>query len=503
MSTKKKVLENSLFYVVSSLLVRAIAFFLLPIYTYFLTPDDYGMVNLITSFIDVATFIIAFSLYSAAIRFYTDYKGDRTKLKRLYGTIISFVIISGIISLIIAIIFRNSVVSIFFDGIAFFPVVFLAFLFLIFLSLHTMHQSILQGMQQGKKLAQLNLTVFTLAAALKILIIGYFKLGVLGYLLAQLIVYIAYFIYMVFDLKKYDMVEWTVDLPILKETLKYSIPLMPHNLSTRIASWASRIFINSSGTRADVGLYSIAMNFGNIIDVIQVAVNKAFQPWFFEMMSKNDEESKKETVNLSYALLVFYSFIYMGIGLFSQEVVILMTNKSYMLAWTVIPILVVGFSIKSMYYFYVNIIMFHKEATNKLFIATIIGSFANIFLAYLLVPYYEMYGSAIAFVLAKIIITSIVIYMSRLYDDIGFSVIKMLCIIVPSLIFMVGGLYFSYTKCLTTFSLNNLFYKILILVAYTLFVYLTNRKVIEKVYKSGLIQRMFRKEHRKNRHNGV
>src|SRR5690554_1495885 len=142
MSTKKKVLENSLFYVVSSLLVRAIAFFLLPIYTYFLTPDDYGMVNLITSFIDVATFIIAFSLYSAAIRFYTDYKGDRTKLKRLYGTIISFVIISGIISLIIAIIFRNSVVSIFFDGIAFFPVVFLAFLFLIFLSLHTMHQSI-------------------------------------------------------------------------------------------------------------------------------------------------------------------------------------------------------------------------------------------------------------------------------------------------------------------------------------------------------------------------
>lgn len=95
MTAKKKVLENSFFYIFSSLLVKAMGFLLLPIYTLYLTPDDYGVTNLVTGFVNVATFIIAFSLYSAAIRFYADYKENRRKIKRLYGTLISFVFISG------------------------------------------------------------------------------------------------------------------------------------------------------------------------------------------------------------------------------------------------------------------------------------------------------------------------------------------------------------------------------------------------------------------------
>lgn len=496
MSTRKKVLENSFFYIFSSLLVKGMGFLLLPVYTLFLSPEEYGVTNLVMGFIQVGTFIVAFSLYSAVIRFYVDFKDNPNKLKKLYGTIISFVFLSGIISLILGVIFRNAVVNIFFDGIEFFPIVLIAFLILVFISLHTLHQSILQGMQQGKKLTKLNLIVFMATAALKIIFMGVFDLGAVGFLLAQLIVNIIYFGYMVIDLNKNDLIEWTIDFPILKETLKYSIPLMPHNLSTRIASLASRIFINTSGTLSAVGLYSISMQFGNLIDVVQVSVNKAFQPWFFEMMIKNDEKSKKESVNLSYVLLVFYSLVYMCIGLFSQEVVILMTNDSYIMSWTVIPILVFGFSIKSMYYFYVNVIMFYKQAARKLFIATILGSLMDIFLAYLLVPRYGMYGSAVAFVLAKGIIVAIVVYLSKLYDDVGYRVSKMLTIIVPSLLFMLTGLYFSYTRYLTVFSFTNLAYKFLILIIYIVFIYFTNKKFINNAFESGQIQKILKRRKR-------
>ena len=186
----------------------------------------------------------------------------------------------------------------------------------------------------------------------------------------------------------------------------------------------------------------------------------------------------------------------MGIGLFSQEVVILMTNDNYMMAWTVIPILVIGFSIKSMYYFYVNVIMFYKQAARKLFIATIIGSLMDIVLAYLLVPRFGMYGSAVAFVLAKVITVTIVVYLSKLYDDVGYRVAKMLSIIVPSLLFMIAGLYFSYTKYLTVFSFTNLAYKILILTIYILFIYFTNRRVIDKALKSDQIQKLIKRKKR-------
>ncbi len=494
MSHKKRVLENSFLYIFSALLVKAIAFFLLPIYTLFLTPEDYGITNLVSSFINVVTFIVAFSLYSAAIRLYADYKQDKAKLKSFFGTIITFIFISGIIFFGIGLIFKTEIVSLFFQGLSFYPIVFIALSTLPFVSLHTMHQSILQGMQQGKKLTAINLIVFGITVLLNLFFIIVLKFGALGFIIAQFIVNVGYFIFMIIDLRKQDLFAFCMDFRILREALKYSIPLMPHDLSTRIASLASRVFINRTFTFAIVGLYSISMQFGTLIDTVQVAVNRAFQPWFYEMMNDKNPKSKKEAVSLSNVLLIFYSLIYMGIGLFSQEVVIIMTDKRYLMSWTIIPILVIGFSIKSIYYFYVNVIMFYKQAARKLFIATIVGSFTDVLLAYLLVPSYGMYGAAFAFIFAKIIMVSIVVFISNQYDDVGYRVTKMISIIVPSLLFMGAGLYFSYTKYMIVFSWGNLIYKLFVLLCYVSFLYLTNRKVIKQIFNSGQIQQMLRRK---------
>lgn len=103
-----------------------------------------------------------------------------------------------------------------------------------------------------------------------------------------------------------------------------------------------------------------------------------------------------------------------------------------------------------------------------------------------------MYGSAIAFVLAKIIIVTIVVYLSKLYDDVGFRIMKMLSIIIPSLLFMIVGLYFSYTKYETVFSPINLAYKMAILALYLLFIYVTNKQIIHKAIESDYIKSLLR-----------
>ena len=64
MSEKKRVVKNSLLYAVSTLLTKAVNFFLLPVLTVYLTPEDYGIVSLVQSFSNVASFIVAFSLFS-------------------------------------------------------------------------------------------------------------------------------------------------------------------------------------------------------------------------------------------------------------------------------------------------------------------------------------------------------------------------------------------------------------------------------------------------------
>lgn len=494
MNGKVKVLFNSGLYTFSSILARAIGFLLLPIYTLYLSPDDYGITNLVISFNSVATFIVAFSLYSAVLRFYSDYKNDRQKLKKFYGTAVTFVFLSGIFFVGMGFLVQEILVKWFFEGVAFYPYLVIALLNLTFDCLHTLHQSILQGMQAGKKLTIINLTVFGLQVGLNLLLIAVLKLGAVGFLLAMLIVSLGYSIFMVIDLKKSDLVTFGIDREILKEALAYSLPIMPHNLSTHIAAFASRIFINTSGSLAAVGLYSVAWQFGAIIDTVQTSVNKAFAPWFYDVMSDDHDSGKKDIVSLSQFLLVLYSLVYMVIGLFSQEAIILMTTERFTLSWTVVPILVVGFSVKSIYYFYVNVLFYYKQASNKIFIATIAGSLADITLASIFVPLYGMYGAAVAFLIAKVIIVAIVILMNKKYDDVGYRFTGMLKTIVPSLLFMGAGLYFSYTKYLTEFSWINLLYKAGVLFTYLVFVYFTNRVIIDTIIKSGRIQNIFRRK---------
>ncbi|WP_034377730.1 lipopolysaccharide biosynthesis protein, partial [Dehalobacter sp. UNSWDHB] len=337
MSKKGKVLANSFLYTFSTLLIRAINFILLPVYTLFLTPVDYGITNLISSFTNVATYVIAFSLYSAIIRFYADYKYDEVKLKRFYGTVIIFVAISGAIFVSSGFLLHTLLVSWLFEGVAFYPIVAISLITLTFTCFHSIHQYIMQGMQQGKKLTIVNLIVFAFQVGLNLLFIGVFKYGAVGVLIATLIINSGYFLYMLFDLNKNHLVTLCLDKKLLKEALKYSVPLMPHNLSTSIAGFTSRVFINNNGSLASVGLYSVASQFSVIIDTIQAAVNRAFSPWFYDIM--NNGENKNEVISLSRFLLILYSLLYMGIGLFSQEVIILMTNEKYFMAWTAIPVL--------------------------------------------------------------------------------------------------------------------------------------------------------------------
>jgi O-antigen/teichoic acid export membrane protein len=486
MFSKRMVLKNSFYYVFSTILINAIGFLLLPIVTKYLTPEDYGTINLVYGFTQISVYLVAFSLYSAVLRFYGDMK-EKESLRRFIGTILIFIFLMSILLVSAATLFEDLFIRYIFNNISFFPIIFTGLISLLFTAQMTLHQTILQSMQKGKKLAVINIFVFLALISLKMLLIIHYRMGALGVLLAQLITYMIYFIYMIYDLWSSQMITFAVDLKILRKALVYSIPIIPHNISTLIASLFARIFINNTHTLASVGLYGVAFQLGGVIDIIQTSVNRALQPWIFDKL-RNNQHGSGDILSLTEMLLIMYTFVYMLLGLFSQEIVILMTAKPYHEAWKIIPILVIGFSIKSIYYFYINIIMYTQELTRKLFIATMAGSLSDIILAYILIKQLDRYGAALSFMLAKIIVVAIVVYISRRHNTVGYSVLKMLRIIVPSIVLMFVGLYYSYTTYQYEITLFNVGYKILILLIYLVSIYIlyyrTYREAIMDLIKS-------------------
>ena len=82
MGQKKDVLKNSLFYTIGNLLLKAFSFFLIPLYTSYLSPEQYGILNLSTSFSSVVSMALMMGLQYSVIRFFADYKNDYIKIAK-------------------------------------------------------------------------------------------------------------------------------------------------------------------------------------------------------------------------------------------------------------------------------------------------------------------------------------------------------------------------------------------------------------------------------------
>jgi O-antigen/teichoic acid export membrane protein len=463
---KKQILSNSIIYSGSSILIKAFNFFLLPLYTAYLTTSDYGTTSLVSSFTSIASFIFTFGLYSAVTKYYIEFSDDRQKVKRLFGTLIIFIFISGVFFSLLFFLLRSSLTKLIFENISFFPTVFIALIGLIFTCLYTVYSSILRAMQQAKKDAITSIFLFFIKLIFSILFVVKYKMGADGVLLAVLISYAIFFIYIVIDLIKNNLFSFCIDFHILKETLSYSIPLLPHNLSTSIANLVSNIFINANYSLSSVGLFSIGSQFGMIMDILQGGVNLAYTPLLFNVLKDGAEKKKSEILSITNWLLCFNGIFFLGISFFSQEVIALLTTSDYHIAWTVVPLVIMMYVVKMPYHFYIGILFYYKELSRKIFYSSLSAAILNIILSALLIPKWDMYGSAVADIIAMAVRVVIVVRISRNYEPFGYRIWHFVRYILITASFILIGILPSYLYFVNSLSIINVAFKLVIFALY-------------------------------------
>ena len=139
-----------------------------------------------------------------------------------------------------------------------------------------------------------------------------------------------------------------------------------------------------------------------------------------------------------------------------------------------------SFSFSFSYYFYINVLFYHKEASRKIFIATLSGSLINVLLSAFMIPAMGAYGSILADGIAMVIRVSIVVIMSRRYENIGLHIKDFLLnflIVSGTIALAMAPAYFMPDG----FSLLHLGYKVLITLSYGLIVYLRYKTQIKAV----------------------
>lgn len=483
-TSNSKVVINSVIYTVCGLLQKGISLILLPLYTAYLTPNDNGITNLTGSFVTAMAFVVAFSLYSAVLRFYVDLKDDPEKLKRFYGTVVTFVFLSGIAFLLISVLAQGLLEKYVFSGIPFYPFILVCILQLIFTCQHNLHTHILKSQQRAGKISILSIIYFLFTVALNILFVVYFEMGALGILLASFISAALYTVYFVFDMIRTKEIKFCLDLSLLKSALKYSIPIMPHNLSTQLATLISNALIGGTASLSALGIYGVAIQFGSVADMIQVYVNNAYTPWLYEKLHARETDFKKSIRNTSNMLCSAIGLFFIGIALFAKDFIVLFVDEKYVTAWPYVIFIVLVYAIKTCYYFFVSILFYYKKASRLLFISTLTSSILNLILAAILIPKFGVYGSIGADSIAMLLRVAIIIFISKKFDDIGLKVRDFIKNFIFVTVFVLLGHIFSFTKFATTFNIYDFIYRIVVVLVYIAICYFMHKDTINGFLQS-------------------
>lgn len=385
-----KIVTNSALYSFTTLLQKGASFFLLPLYTAFLTPEDYGIVNVVTSVSSFLAVLIMMSLNGAATRFH--YKNTEESYRKvLWGTITSIVFISSLGWGAVFFTLHRFLVDPFIGEIDFYPYAVIGLANTIITPLYLLFQSYLQARQEAFYYSINTFSHFLTQVGLAIVFIAVYKMGAVGMLLSNVITSLIFFIYVL--IVYIPKIKIGIDKGVAKESFKYSLPLLPHQISIWSAGTIDRLFLNGYKGKAVTGVYSVGQQFGNVVGTIAYSVNQAFVPWFFQMIEKG-EEGYRKIEKMGLFAVVGYSLIAFAISLFAPEILKIMVSEKFRDVWQVIPILTFAFVFHGVYFFFINI-LFIKD-TGWVFTVTLSSMIVDVLMNILLVPLWGFWGAGIA-----------------------------------------------------------------------------------------------------------
>ena len=177
-----------------------------------------------------------------------------------------------------------------------------------------------------------------------------------------------------------------------KLCIMLSIPVVFHNLSDLILGQSDRLMLQHMLSEAEVGQYSLALNFGGIMFTIFGAVNNSWVPFFFEDMKQGRREALRcQSKNF----LELYTVLCVGFVLLSPEVYHVFASEEFWRGSVLIPIFVTSYYLNFLCTFPVNYEYYHKK-TKAVAVVTIASAMINLVLNYFLIQALGMVGAALA-----------------------------------------------------------------------------------------------------------
>ncbi|MEE0463527.1 lipopolysaccharide biosynthesis protein [Blautia hydrogenotrophica] len=376
-------LKAGVWYVVSSILVRAISIISTPIFTRLMTTEEYGNISTFTSWYSLLLAFCTLNLTYSIGRAKLDYKD---KLDDYIG---SMQLLSAIVTFLFAFVALTFIepLSKFME---------LSELALVLLIIYLFFSPAINFFQNGfryryKYKENVAIAWYT-AISTVILSLGLMlftdwnraNCRMLGIVIPTIL------LASIFWIKSFQRGNLHINFEYWKYGIRLSGPLVLHTISLNILAQSDRIFIAKICGQADAGIYSLVHNYGVLISIITNAVSDGWLPWFHDSyFTKKYDEIKR---NVKWVVLLG-CFVGLACVALAPEAVMILGGDRYMSGVYCIPPIVMGILCQYVYTHYVNIEM-HLKETKYISYGTIFAAILNIILNAFFIPMFGFVAAA-------------------------------------------------------------------------------------------------------------
>jgi len=410
----KALLKGSAILAVSNISLKAISFFLLPLYTSQLTPEQLGVNDAIANFSSLLFSALVLALDGAYSAFFYDEKTEEYR-SRIFSTV-WITLAGGALLCWLAMLLSPLVSGLLFDTDEYLWVVCIAF-FGTSMQLIALPYA-LDLRIQNKMLLFSVVTVIgaALAVVLNILFVLVLNFGVYSFILSSAITALFQVLaYRITCKKQASFARF--DPALLKRMLKYSLPLLPANLSFWVINALGLYVILHFYSEAEVGVYGIASRFATMLTTVTGAVQTSYTAYAFQTIQEEGAELKIRRVVS--AFFMFVTLICFSVCIIGRELVAVMTTPAYHQAFEFLPGVMFGLLSYSMFTFFNYGAAFKKKSYFATF-ATISGALLCAALSFLLIPRLGGLGASITVLASYSLVATIQYIFSERINPMGY-----------------------------------------------------------------------------------
>lgn len=462
-------------------MARLIGFLLLPLYSRILLPSDYGVLGLYNSSFYLLFVFLVFGMDSAVFRFYYD-KEDAEHQRVTTATWIWFQLFLSGILLLLVFFFKAEAGRLLFnirDGNRI--IVYLTFALALY-ALPNIQEVWFRIKRKpwGAFLFAAGTTLLNIVCTFYFIV--YRKAGYWGFVEAQIISYGAGTSVSLFLLRHHLNPRY-FNAALLRQMLKYAMPLVPAASLNIGITWACNYMLSRFAGYGEGGLYNMGSSFASILTLVTTSFGQAYVPYAYSIMKRDDAPQFYARVFLFYVSLL--SLLTLGYGLFSGEVLQLLTRSQYHAADLVMIILAYNFFFLSLTTL-ANIGSGIQKNSKPYSVGVISATIVSIGLFAVMIPYMGKEGAALALLLGQLIIPVVAFRASQKMYPIPYDFKSCILIVLTS----IAGSFFFYRW----FKMDNLVLgiavKSLFLVCYGLFlVKLLIRKNVIASLRTGIFSK--------------